>query len=84
MKKIRSDVKLNNKEVLKLYLGQLKYQKKKMIYAIELIDDYIGRIEENISEIKCEDTYIDEEYKNKDLKREVEELLRELKDSDIK
>lgn len=53
-----------------------------MIYAINLIDDYISRIEVNTSEIKCEDTYREEEYKNKDLKREVEELLRDLKDSD--
>ena len=73
---------MNDRELLKLYLGQLKYQKNKMIYAINLIDDYINRIEINTSEVKCEDTYRDEEYKNKDLKREVEELLRELKDSD--
>ena len=73
---------MKDKEVLKIYLGKLKYQKNKMIYAINLIDDYISRIEVNTSEIKCEETYRDEEYKNKDLKREVEELLRELKDSD--
>ena len=73
---------MKDKDVLKLYLGKLKYQKNKMIYAINLIDDYISRIEVNTSEIKCEDTYREEEYKNKDLKREVEELLRDLKDSD--
>lgn len=71
-----------DREVLKLYLGKLKYQKNKMIYAINLIDDYISRIEINTSEIKCEDTYRDEEYRNKDLKKEVEELLKDLKDSD--
>ena len=74
---------MKDKEVLKLYLGKLKYQKNKRIYVLNLIDDYISRIETNISEIKCEETYRDEEYRNKDLKREVEELLRELKDSDI-
>ena len=73
---------MNDRELLKLYLGQLKYQKNKMINTINLIDDYINRIEINTSEVKCKDTYRDEEYKNKDLKREVEELLRELKDSD--
>ena len=74
---------MKDREVLKIYLGKLKYQKIKSMYAIKLIDDYISRIEENISEIKCENTYRDEEYKNKDLKREVMELLNELKDSDI-
>lgn len=73
---------MKDRDVLKLYLGKLKYKKNKMIYVINLIDDYISRIEINTSEVKCEDTYRDEEYKNKDLKREVEELLRDLKDSD--
>lgn len=73
---------MKDRDVLKLYLGKLKYKKNKMIYVINLIDAYISRIETNTSEVKCEDTYRDEEYKNKDLKREVEELLRDLKDSD--
>lgn len=73
---------MKDKELLKLFLGKLKYQRNKMINAINIIDDYINRIEENTSEIKCEDTYRDEEYKNKDLKNEVIELLRELKGSD--
>lgn len=73
---------MKDKELLKLFLGKLKYQRNKMINVINIIDDYINRIEENTSEIKCEDTYIDEEYKNKDLKNEVIELLRELNGSD--
>ena len=73
---------MKDKELLKLFLGKLKYQRNKMINAINIIDDYINRIEGNTSEIKCEDTYRDEEYKNKDLKNEVIELLRELKGSD--
>ena len=59
---------MNDRELLKLYLGQLKYQKNKMINTINLIDDYINRIEINTSEVKCKDTYRDEEYKNKDRK----------------
>ena len=73
---------MNKREILKDYLGQLKYQQSKMLNFVDLIDRYISRIEENISDVKCEDTYRDEEHKNKDLKREVEELLKELKDSD--
>ncbi len=74
---------MTDREVLKLYLGKLKYQKNKMINTINIIDNYINRIEVNTSEIKCEKTYRDEEYKNKDLKNEVIELLRDLKDSDV-
>ena len=73
---------MKDKDVLKLFLGKLKYQRNKMINAINIIDDYINSIEENTSEIKCKDTYRDEEYKNKDLKNEVIELLRDLKGSD--
>lgn len=73
---------MNKEDILKDYLGQLKYQKSKMLIYIKLIDSYIFRIEENTSEVKCSDTAMEEEYKNKDLKREVEELLKELKDSD--
>ena len=70
---------MKDKDVLKLFLGKLKYQRNKMINTINIIDDYINRIEANTSEIKCEETYRDEEYKNKDLKNEVIELLRDLK-----
>ena len=70
---------LHRNDKLKLYLGQLKYQKQKMIFIIELIEKYIYRIEENISEVKRADTAQEEEYKNKDLVMEVEELLKELK-----
>lgn len=73
---------MNKRDILKDYLGQLKYQQSKMLLFVDLIDRYIRRIEENISDVKCEDTYRDEEYKNKDLIREVQELLKELKDSD--
>ncbi|MBR6689732.1 MAG: hypothetical protein IKL65_00175 [Bacilli bacterium] len=69
---------LNKNDKLKLYLGQLKYQKEKRINIIDLIEKYIYRIEENISEIKCVEGFKDEEYKNKDLVMEVEELLKEL------
>ena len=53
-----------------------------MLIFIELINSYIYRIEENTAKVKSSDTSMEEEYKNKDLKREVEELLKELKDSD--
>ena len=69
---------LNKNDKLKFYLGQLKYRKEKRINIIDLIEKYIYRIEENISEIKCVEDYKDEEYKNKDLVMEVEELLKEL------
>lgn len=70
---------LRRDDKLKLYLGKLKYQKQKMIFIIDLIEEYIYRIEENISQVKCADTAEAEEYKNKDLVMEVEELLKELK-----
>ena len=73
---------MNKEDILRDYLGQLKYQKSKMLIFIELINSYIYRIEENTAKVKCSDTAMEEEYKNKDLKREVEELLKELKDSD--
>lgn len=69
---------LHRNDRLKLYLGQLKYQKEKMLFAINLIDKYVCRIEENISEIKCAETCKEEEYKNKDLVIEVEEFIKEL------
>lgn len=69
---------LNKNDKLKLYLGQLKYQKEKRISILDLIEKYIYRIEENISEIKSVEDYKEEEYKNKDLVMEVEELLKEL------
>lgn len=69
---------LNKNDKLKLYLGQLKYQKEKRIAILDLIEKYIYRIEENISEIKSLEDYKEEEYKNKDLVMEVEELLKEL------
>lgn len=69
---------LNKTEKLKLYSGKLKYQKQKMIFVIETIDKYIDRIEENTATVKCSEFAYDEEYKNKDLLTEVEELFKEL------
>lgn len=69
---------LDRKDKLKLYLGQLKFQKQKRISILDFIEKYIYRIEENLSEIKSLEDYKEEEYKNKDLVMEVEELLKEL------
>lgn len=70
---------MNRNDKLKFYLGKLKYQQQKMIFKIELINKYIDRIEENISDVKRSETAYEEEYKNKDLLTEIEELLKELK-----
>ena len=60
-------------------LGELKYQQQKSMMVIDLIDKYIHRIEENIADNKCLDDAMEEEYRNKDLIGEVNELLKELK-----
>ena len=70
---------MNRNDKLKLYLGKLKYQQQKMKFKIELINQYIDRIEENIADVKCSETAYGEEYKNKDLLTEIEELLKEIK-----
>lgn len=69
---------LHKNDILKDYIGKLKYKKEKFINVIELIDKYIYRIEENISDVKCSDTSMEEEYRNKYLVKEIDEFLKEL------
>lgn len=77
---MNKEMNLHKNDKLKIYLGKIKYQKEKAIFIIELIDKYIYRIEENICKEKNIETYEAEEYKNKDLLIEVEELLKELEE----
>lgn len=70
---------MHRESILKHMLGELKYQQQKIIMNIDLIDKYINRIEENIANEKCLDEAMVEEYKNKDLIGEVNELLKDLK-----
>ena len=69
---------LNDKDKLRYEIGHLKYLREKYFNLTLLIDKYIMRVEECIAEVKCNSSLEDEEYRNKDLRREIECLIKEL------
>ena len=70
---------MNNREKLIEYRGYLKFQKEKNLKYIDLIDFYIQRIDENTAEVKDSDRAEIEEKYNKDLLKEVECLIEDIK-----
>ncbi len=69
---------MNKEQQLIQYRGQLKYLKGKCIKMLNLIDDYISRIDTETAKEKDEQLYEYEKELNKDLIIELETFFKDL------
>lgn len=69
---------ISEKEQLIMYRGQLKYLREKYVMRLNLIKNYISRIETETAITKDENTYLQEKEQNKDLIIEVGTFLKDL------
>lgn len=69
---------MNKEQQLIQYRGQLKYLKGKYVKMLNLIDDYISRIDAETAKEKDEQLYEYEKEQNKDLIIELETFFKDL------